>query len=146
MHCSGRRSSDMTLNGWFQILIYIAIVIAMAKPVGVFMTHVFNGERTFLHPVLRPIERLLYRLTRVDEKREMHWTEYAVAMLLFSVVSLLLLYLMQRVQGYLPFNPQKLPGVDSTSSATSGFVASAFNTAVSFTTNTNWQSYVPEVT
>ena len=67
----------MTANGWLQILIYIAIVVALAKPVGVFMTHVFNGERTFLHPVLRPIERLLYRLTGVDEKREMHWTEYA---------------------------------------------------------------------
>src|SRR6476659_9855263 len=117
----------MTVNGWLQILIYIAIVIALAKPVGVFMTRVFDGERTFLHPLLRPLERLLYRLTRVDEKREMHWTEYAAAMLLFSAVSLLLLYLMQRVQGYLPFNPQKLSGVDSTSSATSGFVASAFN-------------------
>jgi len=136
----------MTANGWLQILIYIAIVIAMAKPVGIFMTHVFNGERTFLHPVLRPVERLLYRLTCVDEKKEMHWTEYAVAMLLFSVVSLVLLYLIQRLQGYLPFNPQKLPGVDSSTSATSGFVASAFNTAASFTTNTNWQSYVPEVT
>ena len=136
----------MTANGWLQILIYIAIVIALAKPVGLFMTHVFNGERTFLHPVLRPVERLLYRLTRVDEKREMHWTEYAVAMLLFSVVSLVLLYLIQRLQGYLPLNPQKLPGVDSNTSATGGFVASAFNTAASFTSNTNWQSYVPEVT
>ena len=136
----------MTPNGWFQILIYIAIVIALAKPVGIFMTHVFNGERTFLHPLLRPIERLLYRLTCVDETREMHWTEYAVAMLLFSVVSLVLLYLIQRLQGYLPFNPQKLPEVDSSASATGGFVASAFNTAASFTTNTNWQSYVPEVT
>jgi potassium-transporting ATPase potassium-binding subunit len=136
----------MTVNGWLQILIYIALVIAMAKPVGIFMTHVFNGERTFLHPVMRPIERLLYRLTCVDEKKEMRWTEYAVAMLLFSVVSLVLLYLMQRLQGYLPFNPQKLPGVDSSTSATGGFVGSAFNTAASFTTNTNWQSYVPEVT
>ena len=131
----------MTANGWLQILIYIAIVIALAKPVGLFMTHVFNGGRTFLHPVLRPVERLLYRLTGVDEKREMHWTEYAAAMLSFSVVSLLLLYLIQRLQGYLPLNPQNLPGVDS-----SGFVASAFNTAASFTSNTNWQSYVPEVT
>ena len=136
----------MTANGWLQILIYIAIVIALAKPIGVFMTHVFNGEHTFLHPLLRPIERLLYRLTGVDEKKEMRWTEYAVAMLLFSVVSLVLLYLIQRLQGYLPFNPQKLSGVDSSTSATGGFVASAFNTAASFTTNTNWQSYVPEVT
>ena len=136
----------MTINGWLQILVFIAVIIAIAKPVGVFMTHVFNGERTFLHPVLRPLERLLYRLTGVDEKREMHWSEYAVAMLLFSLVSLVLLYFIQRLQGYLPLNPQKLPGVDSSSSATGGFVGSAFNTAVSFTSNTNWQSYVPEVT
>lgn len=136
----------MTANGWLQILIFTVIVIALAKPAGVFMTNVFEGKRTFLHPVLRPIERLIYRLTRVDEKREMHWTEYAAAMLLFSIVSLLLLYFIQRLQGYLPFNPQKLPGVDSSSSATGGFVASAFNTAASFTSNTNWQSYVPEVT
>src|SRR5215510_9979548 len=136
----------MTLNGWLQILIFIAVIIAIAKPVGVFMTHVFNGERTFLHPVLRPVERVIYRLTGVNEKREMRWTEYAGAMLLYSVVSLLLLYLIQRIQYYLPFNPQRLPGVDSSASATGGFVASAFNTAASFTTNTNWQSYVPEVT
>lgn len=136
----------MTINGWLQILLFIAIIIAIAKPVGVFLTHVFNGERTFLHPVLRPLERVLYRLTAVDERHEMHWTEYAAAMLWFSLVSLLLLYLMQRLQGHLPFNPQKLPGVDSATSATGGFVGSAFNTAVAFTTNTNWQSYVPEAT
>jgi potassium-transporting ATPase potassium-binding subunit len=136
----------MTLNGWLQILLFIAIIIAVAKPVGIFMTHVFAGERTFLHPVIRPFERLIYRLTGVDEKREMRWTEYAGAMLLFSLVSLLLLYIIQRVQGHLPFNPQHLPGVDSAGSATSGFVGSAFNTAASFTTNTNWQSYVPETT
>lgn len=136
----------MTLNGWLQILLYIAIIIAITKPVGVFMTHVFNGERTFLHPVMHPVERLLYRLTGVDEKREMHWSEYAIAMLLFSVVSLVLLYLIQRLQGYLPLNPQNLPGVDSSTAATGGFVGSAFNTAASFTSNTNWQSYVPEVT
>jgi K+-transporting ATPase ATPase A chain len=136
----------MTINGWLQILVYIAIIIAIAKPVGIFMTNVFEGRRTFLHPVLRPVESVIYRLTGVDEKREMHWTEYAVAMLLYSVVSLLLLYVIQRLQGYLPFNPQKLAGVDSTASATGGFVASAFNTAASFTSNTNWQSYVPEVT
>src|SRR5438034_10879969 len=125
----------MTLNGWLQILLFIAIVIAIAKPVGIFMTHVFNGERTFLHWALRPVERLIYRLTGVDEKREMRWTEYAAAMLLYSLTSLLLLYLIQRVQYYLPLNPQKLPGVDSSATAT-GFVGSAFNTAASFTTNT----------
>ena len=127
----------MTFNGWFQILLFIAIIIAIAKPVGIFMTHVFNGERTFMHPVMHPVERIIYRLTGVDEEREMHWTEYAAAMLLFSVVSLLLLYFIQRLQGYLPFNPQKLPGVDSSASATGGFVASAFNTAASFTSNGN---------
>jgi K+-transporting ATPase ATPase A chain len=136
----------MTLTGWLQILVFIAIIVAITKPIGVFMTHLFEGQRTFLHPLLRPVERLIYRLTGVDEEREMHWTEYAASMLLFSLVSLLLLYFIQRLQAYLPFNPQKLAGVDSAASATSGYVASAFNTAVAFTTNTNWQSYVPEVT
>jgi len=135
----------MTFIGWLQILLFIAIIIAITKPVGVFMTRVFNGERTFLHPILRPFELLFYRLTGVDEKREMRWTEYAAAMLLYSLTSLLLLYLIQRIQYYLPLNPQRLPGVDSSATAT-GFVGSAFNTAASFTTNTNWQSYVPEVT
>ncbi|HEY0322947.1 MAG TPA: potassium-transporting ATPase subunit KdpA [Pyrinomonadaceae bacterium] len=135
----------MTFNGWLQIFLFLAIILAITKPLGLFMTHVFNGERTFLHPVLRPVERLIYRLSRVDEEREMRWTEYAAAMLLFSLVSLVLLYLLQRLQGVLPFNPQKLLGVDSSSSST-GFVASSFNTAVSFTSNTNWQSYVPETT
>ena len=127
----------MTFNGWLQILFFFAVILAVTKPLGVFMTHVFNRERTFMDPILRPIERLIYKLTGVDEKREMHWTEYAVAMLLFSVVPMLLLYLIQRLQGFLPFNPQGLPGIESSSS---------FNTAASFTTNTNWQSYVPEVT
>jgi K+-transporting ATPase ATPase A chain len=131
----------MTLNGWLQILFFLALILAVTKPLGVFMTHVFNRERTFLDPVLKPIERLIYKLTRVDAEREMRWTEYAVAMLLFSVASMVVLYLLQRLQGVLPFNPQNLPGVDSAS-----FTGSAFNTAASFTTNTNWQSYVPEVT
>jgi K+-transporting ATPase ATPase A chain len=136
----------MTFNGWLQILIFFLIILAITKPLGVFMAHVFNREKTLLDPVLRPIERLIYKLTGVDEKREMRWTEYAVTMLLFSGVSLLLLYLIQRLQGHLPFNPQHLSGVDSNASATGAFVGSAFNTAASFTTNTNWQSYVPEVT
>ena len=136
----------MTLNGWLQILVFFLIILLVTKPLGVFMAHVFNREKTFLDPVLRPIERLVYKLTGVNEEREMRWTEYAVTMLLFSAVSMLVLYLIQRLQGYLPFNPQHLPGVDSSSSSTSGFVGSAFNTAASFTTNTNWQSYVPEVT
>jgi len=131
----------MTANGWLQILFFFAAILLVTKPLGVFMAHVFNRQQTFLDPVLRPIERVVYKLTRVDENREMHWTEYAIAMLLFSVVSLVVLYLLQRLQGHLPLNPQQLPGVDST-----GFTASAFNTAASFTTNTNWQSYVPEST
>jgi len=136
----------MSLNGWLQILFFFAIILVLTKPLGLFMAHVFNREKTFLDPVLRPIERLIYRLTGVNEEREMRWTEYAVTMLLFSAVSMFVLYLIQRLQGYLPFNPQHLPGVDSSSSSTGAFVGSAFNTAASFTTNTNWQSYVPEVT
>ena len=136
----------MTFNGWLQILIFFLIILAVTKPLGVFMVHVFNREKTFLDPVLRPIERLIYKLTRVDETGEMRWTEYAVTMLLFSGVSMFVLYLIQRLQGHLPFNPQHLPGVDSSGSSTGAYVASAFNTAASFTTNTNWQSYVPEVT
>ena len=131
----------MTINGWLQILFFLALILAVTKPMGIFMTHVFNRERTFLDPIMKPVERLIYKLTRVDAEREMHWTEYAVAMLLFSAVSMLALYLIQRLQGVLPFNPQQLPGVDSAT-----FTGSAFNSAASFTTNTNWQSYVPEVT
>src|ERR1043166_9478724 len=145
-HSSLWTEVGMTLNGWLQIFFFIAVVLALTKPLGLFMARVFNGERTFLHPLLRPVERLIYKLTGVDEGREMRWTEYAAAMLLFSVVSMLLLYLIQRLQGWLPLNPQHLPGVDTAGSATSGYVASAFNTAASFTTNTNWQSYVPEMT
>ena len=136
----------MTINGWLQILFFFLIILLVTKPLGVFMAHVFNREKTFLDPVLRPIERLVYKLTGVNEEREMRWTEYAVAMLLFSAVSMLVLYLIQRLQGYLPFNPQHLPGVDSSSSSSGSFLGSAFNTAASFTTNTNWQGYVPEVT
>jgi K+-transporting ATPase ATPase A chain len=131
----------MTANGWLQILIFLALIFAVTKPLGVFITHVFNRERTFLDRVLRPMERLIYKLTRVNEEHEMRWTEYAVAMLLFSLVSMLVLYLIQRLQGVLPFNPQHLAGVDSTA-----FTGSSFNSAASFTTNTNWQSYLPEVT
>src|SRR5215471_14817313 len=128
----------MTTNGWFQIFLFLACVFLLTKPVGIFLTRVFNREKTFLDPVLRPIERLLYRLTGVDENREMRWTEYAVSMLLFSLVSMLVLYGFERLQFYLPFNPQKLAGVNTT--------ALAFNTAASFTTNTNWQNYSGETT
>jgi K+-transporting ATPase ATPase A chain len=128
----------MTLNGWFQIFLFIALVLLATKPLGVFMTRVFNREKTFLDPVLRPIERLVYRLTTVDENHEMRWTEYAISMLLFSLVSMVVLYLMERLQGYLPFNPQKFAAVTPTHVA--------FNTAASFTTNTNWQAYSGENT
>ena len=131
----------MTWNGWLQIFFFLVLILAVTKPLGLFMAHVFNRERTFLDPVLGPVERLIYKLTRVDARHEMRWTEYAVAMLLFSAVSMLLLYVLQRVQGVLPFNPQHVPGVDS-----AAFTASSFNNAASFATNTNWQSYVPEVT
>ena len=128
----------MTLNGWLQIFLFLALVFLVTKPVGIFMTRVFNREKTFMDPVLRPLERLLYRVTGVDENHEMRWTEYAVSMLLFSLVSMIVLYLMERLQGYLPFNPQKFGAVNSP--------ALAFNTAASFATNTNWQNYGGETT
>jgi K+-transporting ATPase ATPase A chain len=113
------------------------VIFLVTKPLGVFMTRVFGREKTFLDPILRPIEKLVYRLTAVDEKREMRWTEYAVAMLLFSGVSMTLLYLIERTQKWLPFNPQKFPNVEP---------GLAFGTAASFTTNTNWQVYSGEST
>src|SRR5438309_2656150 len=128
----------MTANGWLQILFFLALILAVTKPMGIFMAHVFSRQRTFMDPVLRPLERLLYRVTGVDENHEMRWTEYAIAMLLFSLVSMIVLYLMGRLQGYLPFNPQKFGAVTPTHLA--------FNTAASFTTNTNWQEYSGEST
>ena len=127
----------MTANGWLQIFLLLLVTLAVAKPAGLFMTRVFAHEKTFLDPLLRPFERLLYKVTGVDEKREMRWTEYAIAMLLFSGVSMTLLYVIERVQQWLPWNPQKLAAVPTDL---------AFNTAASFTTNTNWQAYTPEVT
>ena len=127
----------MTASGWFQIALFLAVVLAITKPVGVFLVRVFNRESTWLDPMLRPIERLVYRLTGVDQRREMPWTEYTIAMLLFSGVSLFLLYVIERAQKLLPFNPQNLSGVAPDL---------AWNTAVSFTTNTNWQAYTPEST
>src|SRR5438309_4783413 len=127
----------MTANGWFQIGLYLFVIFLVTKPLGVFMARVFNREKTFLDRILRPIEKLVYRLTGVDEKREMRWTEYAIAMLLFSGVSMALLYLMERTQKWLPFNPQRCPKVAP---------GLAFGTAASFTTNTNWQAYSGEST
>ena len=124
-------------NVVIQNAVYFLILLLLTKPLGLFMYRVFNGQPTFLHPVLRPVERGLYRVTGVDESREMRWTTYAVAMLLFNVVGWFVLYLVQRMQGILPFNPRGLPGVEPYSS---------FNTAVSFMTNTNWQGYAGEAT
>jgi potassium-transporting ATPase potassium-binding subunit len=127
----------MTANGWLQIFLFLLVIFAVAKPAGLFMARVFAREKTFLDPLLRPLERVLYRVTGVDEKREMRWTEYAIAMLLFSGVSMVLLYAIERVQQWLPWNPQRLAAVATDL---------AFNTAASFTTNTNWQAYTPETT
>jgi K+-transporting ATPase ATPase A chain len=127
----------MTLNGWLQILIFFALVLLSAKPMGSYMTRVFEHRKTFLDPVLGPVERLLYRSTGIDSTHEMHWTEYGGAMLIFSAATLVLTYLVERLQAVLPLNPQHLPAVAP---------ALAWNTAISFTTNTNWQSYVPEST
>src|SRR5215831_4459034 len=127
----------MTANGWFQIGLYLFVILLVTKPMGGFMTRVFNREKTFLDPVLRPVEKLIYRLTGVDETREMRWTEYTISMLLFSGVSMTLLYLIERTQRWLPLNPQKFGNVDP---------ALAFGTAASFTTNTNWQVYSGEST
>jgi K+-transporting ATPase ATPase A chain len=127
----------MTLNGWIQIALFGAIIIALTKPLGGYMTRVFNGERTLLSPLVRPVERVLYGLSGVNEKEDQHWLVYAVAMLAFSMAGFLSLYALQRLQAVLPFNPQALPAVGD---------HLAFNTSVSFVTNTNWQSYVPETT
>jgi K+-transporting ATPase ATPase A chain len=127
----------MTANGWFQIFFFFALVLVCARPLGLYMARVFERERTFVDRIFRPIELLIYRLTGIDETHEMRWTEYAVVMLLFSLVSMLATYAVERMQHFLPLNPQHLAGVAPDL---------AFNTAVSFTTNTNWQSYVPEST
>ena len=127
----------MSLNGWLQIAVFMATLILLAKPMGSYLTRVFERRKTFLDPVLVPCERLLYRLTGIDPEEEMRWTQYAVTMLLFSAATMLLTYVIERIQQILPLNPQHLPAVES---------ALALNTAISFTTNTNWQSYVPEST
>ncbi|HKM84131.1 MAG TPA: potassium-transporting ATPase subunit KdpA [Candidatus Acidoferrum sp.] len=127
----------MTGNGWFQILLYFGVILLITKPMGVYLYRVFERKSTWLDPVLRPIERLIYRVCGIEEKKEMKWTEYGVTMLVFSAASLLLLYLIERLQVWLPLNPQELANVAPDL---------AWNTAVSFTTNTNWQAYTPETT
>jgi K+-transporting ATPase ATPase A chain len=127
----------MTGNGFLQLAIYFLVLLAITKPLGVYMVKIFSGERTFMHILLRPLERLIYRVCRVDENEEQHWTSYTAAMLMFSVVSLLVLYALQRLQYYLPVNPRNFAAVAPDL---------AFNTAVSFTSNTNWQAYSGEST
>ena len=127
----------MTANGWLQFAVFFAVLLLMMRPLGLYIARVLQGEKTFLDPVLRPVERLLYRACGIRAEQEMNWQQYSVAMLVFSCVSLLLTYVIERAQALLPWNPQHLAGVSP---------ALAFNTAVSFTTNTNWQAYTPETT
>jgi K+-transporting ATPase ATPase A chain len=127
----------MTANGWLQFAVFFAVLLLLMRPLGLYIARVLEGQKTFLDPLLRPIERLLYRVCGIQADQEMSWQQYAIAMLVFSFVSLLLTYVIERAQALLPWNPQHLAGVAP---------ALAFNTAVSFTTNTNWQSYVPETT
>ncbi len=127
----------MTVNGFVQIALFCAAVILLVKPFGYYMTRVFNGERTFLSLPLRPLERAIYALSGVKEDEEQDWKSYGLAMLTFSLAGFLALYALQRLQAFLPFNPQHLDSVSPDL---------AFNTSVSFVTNTNWQSYTPEST
>jgi potassium-transporting ATPase potassium-binding subunit len=127
----------MTVIGWIQILLYCAILVALVKPLGWYMTRVFSGERTFLSPVLRPVEVAIYRIGGVEERREQHWVTYTVAMLFFHVCGFLILYALMRLQATLPFNPAEQSAVAEDLS---------FNTAISFITNTNWQNYGGEST
>jgi K+-transporting ATPase ATPase A chain len=127
----------VTGMGWFQIFLFLVVVVAATKPLGVYMARVYQRESTFLDFAFRPIERLIYRVCLVDEQQEMPWMQYGVSMLLFSGVSMLLLYFMERLQAWLPWNPEKLTNIAPDL---------AWNTAASFTTNTNWQAYVPETT
>src|ERR1700688_2979947 len=129
----------MTSIGILQILVFFGLILLVTKPVGLFMSRLFQGERTFLHPVLRPLEALVYKLCGVREGQEQRWTQYAASVLAFSIMSFVFVYVFQRLQGHLPLNPQ-------------GFGAAqvppdlAFNTAISFMTNTNWQAYSGEST
>ncbi|MGB8212367.1 MAG: potassium-transporting ATPase subunit KdpA [Anaerolineales bacterium] len=127
----------MNIASWFQLIFYMVVLIALAKPLGTFMARVYQGERTFLDPVLRPVEKLIYRLSGVHPDEEMNWKVYAIAVMLFNVLGLLVVYALQRLQGFLPLNPQGLGAVSPDSS---------WNTAVSFATNTNWQGYGGETT
>ncbi len=136
----------MTAIGWFQIILYFGLILALTKPVGIFMYKVFEGEKTWLTPIISPIERLIYKLGGVKEDEEMPWTVYTVAMLLFSAVTLLVTYAILRWQAFLPLNPMHLGSDKAPSWATAMTPDLAFGTAASFTTNTNWQAYDGENT
>ena len=127
----------MTFQGWLQIGLFILLLLAVTVPLGTYMFRVFERKRTWLDPVLRPVERGIYAVCGVDEQREQRWTGYAASVILFALVSMLWVYLLQRLQGSLPLNPEGLHGVREDT---------AFNTAASFTTNTNWQAYSGEST
>jgi potassium-transporting ATPase potassium-binding subunit len=136
----------MTANGFLQIAVFFVLILAFAKPMGAFMTKVFAGERTFLHPVFRPLEKVCYVLCGIKENVDQRWTQYAASMIAFSFFSFLILYLLQRMQGLLPFNPMGFSTAHAPMGATPMTPDLAFNTAVSFTTNTNWQNYPGEST
>src|SRR5262245_59602167 len=127
----------MTINGWLQIAFYFVVLTALVVPLGRFMAHVFEGERNFLSPVLRPVEIGLYRICGVDDTFEQDWITYTITMLLFNAIGFILVYALQRLQNYLPLNP-----ADQSALAPD----LAFNTAVSFASNTNWQNYGGEST
>ncbi len=136
----------MTSIGLLQILVFFLVVLAVTKPLGVYMYQLFEGKRTFLHPVLRPLENLIYRLTGVRENVEQSWVQYSASMISLSLFSFLFVYLLQRLQGHLPFNPMQFSTAHAPANATPMTPDLAFNTAVSFMTNTNWQSYSPDTT
>src|SRR5262245_43000829 len=136
----------MTIIGIAQIVVFFALVVAITKPVGIFMFRVFEGQRTFLHPLLRPVERLTYWLGGVREDVEQSWVRYAASLISFSTFCFVFTYAIQRLQGVLPLNPQHFSTASAPGNATAMTPDLAFNTAVSFMTNTNWQSYVPETT
>ncbi len=127
----------MSFNGWLQFAVYSVVLFLLVRPVGTYLAHVLEGERTWLDPVLRPLERLIYKLCGVKADKEMNWREYAYAALGFSAATMVLTYAVERLQAFLPWNPQHLAAVGPDL---------AFNTAASFTTNTNWQFYTPEST
>ena len=136
----------MTALGILQIVAYFIVVLALTKPLGAHMAKVFEGERTFLHPLLHPLERLIYRLVGVREDTEQRWTQYAASLIAFSVACFLFVYIIQRLQGFLPFNPMHFGTKAGPAGATPVTPDLAFNTAISFLTNTNWQAYSGEMT